>query len=494
MLVKALLGFAIALFLTYPAAVLTTIIEGQSAAAIYSFHLPTSIFSYLIFAIPVFYFLFRRHSGLPCKGLSRINLNILLIIIITVYSFFVFNNLGHADILGDDYDLAYQAYNLQDGIMAARKAYIISFNTHPPLFMTIKHYWFQMLFPNGLETVPAWGYRGMEGIMGIGVILAVYAITKNYLASTILAVNNYMVFLGRVYLREMYLTFFITLSIYFFQKKKYLITAFLVACGLLIKTSAIVILPVYLLILLYRKDFKNIFKILSVILIIYSPVIIYNLLAFTTTGHMDATFSKIFGLPHPFLTGSSPPLENIVLIFNYLKDIYSLPLLLIFVSATVSSLFKRQNLFYILMLISSLIYFIFAGPIREYYLLFLTILFAIILSHSGLPKILLVILILFSFYYSISGLSNSRKIYESAHGWPELVSKVSQVYKVGDCLENGNGINDLAMRAYFQTNDTPKKMLLGPNYPHFYKMCDEVSSPNQKISIYYNQLGRISFR
>ncbi|MEK7565628.1 MAG: hypothetical protein AAB506_01110, partial [Patescibacteria group bacterium] len=199
MLIKLLLTFAVALFLTYPAAILTTIIEGQSSAAIYSYHLPISLFSYLLVSLPLI--------PLLCN-IEMKRLPVSLVLIILIYSGLVFWNLGRADILGDDYDLAYQAYNLHDGIQAARKAYILSFNTHPPLFMTIKHYWFQLLFPAGLESVPSWGYRGMEGIMGIATILAVYALTKNYWVSAVLAVNNYMVFLGRVYLREMQLTFF----------------------------------------------------------------------------------------------------------------------------------------------------------------------------------------------------------------------------------------------------------------------------------------------
>lgn len=473
MLVKLLLVFAVALFLTYPAAVLTTIIEGQSAVAIYSYHLPTSLFSYFVVCLPVLFSI--RHSGL-----SRIRLNLSLLLIISIYAGLVFWNLGRADILGDDYDLAYQAYNLQDGIRAARKAYILSFNTHPPLFMTIKHYWFQALFSHGLETIPSWGYRGMEGIVGLATILAVYVLTKNYWVSALLAANNYMIFLGRVYLREMYLTFFLTLSLYFFQKKKYLITAFLVGCGLLIKTSAIIVLPVYLLVLLYRKEFKNIFKILSVILLIYLPVLLYNFLAFVTTGHMDATFSKIFGLAHPFLTGSSAPLTNLMLIKNYLIDIYSWPVLMVFI---ISAVINFRSI-YFLILFSALLYFIFGGPIREYYFLFMTIPFVIL--SAKLPKIVVIPLISFSLWYSISGNSAARKLYEPSRGWPTIKKAISNIYQPGDCLEKSGGVNDLALRAYFQTDDAVKKALLGPNHPHYYKMCDEVPAPARKINIFYN--------
>ncbi len=498
MLVKLLLGFAIGLFLTYPAAILTTVIEGQSATAIYSYHLPTSLFSYLAIALPVFLFLHLRGHfqllDLHHKD-NKKNLVIMLAILF-LYAVMVFWQLGRANILGDDYDLAYQAYNLQDGIQAARKAYVMSFNTHPPLFMTIKHYWFQIMFPNGLETVPSWGYRGLEGILGMATLLAVYAITRNLWAPAILAVNNYLIFLGRVYLREMYLTFFLTLSLYFFQKKSYFITAFLIGCGLLVKTSAIVVVPVYLLLLLSKKEYRNILKMAITILVIYLPVISYNILAFYTTGHMDATFSKIFGLPHPFLTDSSTPLLNIASAISYLKDIYSLPVLIIFVVAAIIN-FRS---IYFLLLISSFLYFIFGGPLREYYLLFMTIPFVIFTGnffsrHSVRTQNLLPsIFILFSFWYSVSGLSNIRKLYEPVRGWPKLMEEVKAVYQPGDCLEKGGGVNDLAIRAYFQTDDAPKKILLGNNYPHYYKMCDEQISPARKINIFYNQSGLVNYK
>jgi hypothetical protein len=478
MLIKLLLGFAVALFLTYPASVLTAIIEGQSWAAINSFHFPTSFFSYFLIAFPVFVIITKFTSIFRNIEVNKIPFG--LIMIILVYSVLVFWNLGGADILGDDYDLAYQAYNLQDGIQAARKAFVISYNTHPPLFMSIKHYWFQIVHPWGLDTMPSWAYRGMEGIMGIAVILTIYTITKNYFATALLAVNNYMIMMGRVYLREMYLTFFITLSIYFFQKRNYLITAFLISCGLLIKTSVIVVLPVFLLILIYRKDIKNIIFIIFIIFIIYFPVLLYNFLAFITTGHLDATFSKIFGLAHPFLTGSASPIENIKNIYLYLKDIYSLPVLIIFV---ISSLLFIRNI-YILILISSLLFFVFGGPLREYYLLFLTIPFVILTAK--LPKIILFPLIIFSLGYPLSGNSNIRKIYEPSYGWPKLAQKVKTIYKPGDCLEKSGGVNDLAMRAYFQTDSVL-------NYPHYYRMCDEIASPAKKFKIIYNPRGVVEF-
>lgn len=509
MLVKILLAFAVVLFLTYPAAVLTTIIEGQSPQAIYSVHLPVSVFSLgiMVFIISIWFIKFKNKNKYFDLYIPRFKKEHLILgLIIGIYCFFVFSNLGRADIIGDDYDLAYQAYNLHDGILAARKAYILSFNTHPPLFMTIKHYWFQFVSPFGLETVPAWGYRGMEGILGIATILAAYLIVRDFVnkkaalaTAVILAVNNYMVFLGRVYLREMYLTFFVTLSIYFFLRKNYLITAFLIGCGLLVKTSAIVVLPVFLGILIWQKVWKGVFGSLGIIGVMYLPVLIYNLGAYITTGKMDATFSRVFGLPHPFLTGSSSFGANISQIINIFSDIYSWPVFLVFVVATGLSLIPGRNRLLLTLTGSSLIFFIFGGPLREYYLLFLTIPFAIItadtfyrLRKAGL--FMLAVFIIYSFWYLLSGRSGIRDIYEPVYGWPKIAAEVKANYKEGDCLEKSGGVNDLTMRAYFQTDDTVKETMLGPNYPHFYKMCDEIPNPLTKFRIYYNENGFVQFK
>lgn len=481
---RILLIFAVGLFLTYPAAVLTTIIEGQSAAAIYSFHLFHSLFSYLLVSLPL---IFMLRNKLPKLKIPKVQKShVLLLGIVLLYSILVFKDIGRADILNDDYDLAYQAYNLQDGILAARKAFVISFNTHPPLFMTIKHYWFQLLFPNGLETVPSWGYRGMEGVMGIATILAAYLLTKNLWAPAILSVNNYMVFLGRVYLREMYLVFFLTLALYFFRRKRFLIFAFLFGCAMLIKTSAIILFPLFLTAGL--RPF-----LLS--LLIYSPVLAYNLGSYLTTGHMDATFSKIFGLPHPFLTQSESPFVNLVAIKDYLVDIYSFPVLLFFSASVTICFLQRRHKLLLLVLASSVLYFVFSGPIREYYLLFLTVPFAILAADVfSRHRILLLAFLIYSFWYSVSGDSNSRRIYESVRGWPELIRQISARYQSGDCLEATGGVNDLAMRAYFQTDDGVKKALLGPTYPHHYKMCDEVTSPSKKIQIFYNSASMADYQ
>ncbi len=58
-----LTSFAFSLFLTYPAGVLTTILEGQSATAIYSIHLPHSLFSLGLIFLITFLILIRKSKN-----------------------------------------------------------------------------------------------------------------------------------------------------------------------------------------------------------------------------------------------------------------------------------------------------------------------------------------------------------------------------------------------------------------------------------------------
>lgn len=503
-----LTSFAFSLFLTYPAAVLMTILEGQSAQAIYSVHLPHSFISLFLVSLPFLIILFRKQ--LPTLSFPKINkYSLMVVVCIILYTFFVIYDLDRADILGDDYDLGYQAYNLHDGILAARKAFIISFNTHPPLMMTIKHFGMQLFSPWGLDTLSDWMYRGVEGMMGIGIILATYLLVRDFfsqkaalISALLLTVNNYMIFFGRYFEREIYLTLFLVISLYFFLNKRFGLAAFFLGCGFLVKASAVTLLPVYLLIL--WADKQKIFRILIILFLIYLPVTIYNLGAYITTGYMDSNFSQVFGLIHPFATSipQNSIFVNLPSIFFLLADLYSWPVFVFLIFGTILVFYKKlysnpliKALF--LWLVSSLVFFLFT-PIRGYYLLFLTIPL-VIMTGTAIVKIKWATLpvtglLLFSAIYSFSGSSKVAQAFQPDSGWKKLKLELTRIYKPGDCLIKGHHVNDLAMRAYFQTDDEVKKALLGPNYLHYYKMCDEAANPVERIEIFYNLQGKVDYK
>ncbi|MCL4390424.1 MAG: glycosyltransferase family 39 protein [Patescibacteria group bacterium] len=496
-----LTSFAFSCFLTYPAAVLTTMIEGQSAAAIYSVHLPHSLLSLAIISLPFWFLLWKKRlPRLHLPSLRKVHL--LLALFLILYSLFVFVNLNRADVLGDDYDLGYQAYNLQDGILDARRAYVISFNTHPPLMMTIKHYGMQLFYPWGLDGLSDWMFRGVEGMMGLGVILTSYLLVRDFfsertalLTAALLAVNNYLIFMGRIFLREIYLTFFLVIALYFFLHKRVFLAAFFLGCALLVKASAVILLPVFILWLLKEKRVKELAVVFSTLIAVYAPVVVYNVGAYLVTGHMDATFSWLFHLPNPFLTGQSanPLLTNPSAIISILTDLYGWPVFAFFLLCLVIFLFQRRHQYLLVWLVSSLIFFC-LGPLREYYLLPLTIPLVIILADvfKKLP-ILIVSILIFSAVYSFSSDSAIVRAYSADRGWKNLSANLSKVYLPGDCLIAGQGVSDLPLRRYLKTDDGVKTYLLGPNYPHYYKMCTEVKDPEREIVITYNNIGKVTY-
>lgn len=546
-----LTSFAFSLFLTYPAAVLTTIIEGQSAAAIYSVHLPTSLFSLILVSFVTFLFLIKKNPRWHNLTLPKFTtIHFLLILVILIYSLFVFWNLGRADAVGDDYDLGYQAYNLHDGIQAARKGYLLSFSTHPPLMMTIKHFGMQLFSPWGVETLSDWMFRGVEGIIGLATILAVYLLVSRHfsprvaiISSFLFATNNYLIFFGRYFEREIYYLPFLVLAVFFsleYRKNRFLrdliLSGFFVGCGLLVKTSALIILPVIIYSIFNRSKFvKPVITALLVIFLVYLPVIIFNILMYFNTGYLDGTFSRIFQTYHPLLTKvpANSPIVNPGTIFLLLADLYSWPVFFLFLFSTGHSLlFSRASRLVIcfsLWLGSSLFFFMFS-PMRAYYLIVFTIplvffaanLVDILIKKNKLFTLIFIALTIFSSRYAFtSNLVSHRLGFEYADmgnggdlellkrnfwqtdysfvsaafspemGWKKLAPKLESIYRDTDCLELADESLDLPVRRYLGTHDLVKRALLGKNYPHKFLMCDESVASNRIITIGYNNFGKI---
>lgn len=552
-----LTSFSFSLFLTYPAAVLTTIIEGQSAAAIYSVHLPHSLFSLGLMFLLTFFVLIKKNRNWWKISLPKITVaHVILALIIFLYSFFVFWNLGRADVVGDDYDLGYQAYNLQDGIQAARRAYIISFTTHPPLFMTIKHCGMQLFSPFGLETLSDWMFRGVEGMMGIGTILATYLLVSKFLsrktalvAALFLAVNNYLIFFGRYFEREIYYLPFIIMAFYFclnyLRLSKYrdiFLTGFFLGCGLLIKTSALLAIPPVLLIIFFqRKSLKQIMVIPTVILLVYTPILLFNLLMYINTGYLDGTFSRIFHTYHPLLSEvpKNSFLVNPITTFFLLTDLYSYPIMFFYlISLFAFILWKYPGQLFKLLFLSlifGMLFFMFS-PMRAYYLIFFTIPLVIfaaefstrLLTINRVWFLLLFILLVFSAVYSYrsnlvshklsfkytdigsggnyellkenfwnSNFSLAVAVFAPERDWKTIGERINKIFQPGDCLKLQDESLDLGVRRYLQTHDLVKKALLGSGYKGKYSLCEDVGesvSPTKKIVIYYNQQGEIDLK
>lgn len=508
----------LSLLLTYPAAVLTVIVEGQSPRAIFGRHLSNSIASLFIFSILLSAWIARKKTLRP----RFTKFPKLLLIPLAIYALLSFVSLNRADVFGDEYDLGYQAYNLVDGILAGRKAFTLSFSGHPPLVMDIKHFSMNILQPIGLDKLSDWQFRVSEALLGLLTIISVYALLKElysekaaFFGAILLSVNNYLVWMGRIFHREMYLTFFMAVSLYFISKgiktgKRvyHLLAGISIGASLLSKESAAVLLLALGIWALWVKPRIGVLQTIITALLVFVPVIVYNVAAYQTTGYADVFFSNIFGFQRPGATPvESEPLRNFFSLLSLLWDIYSPLISLAFLVSLAFFLVKKNTMeekLFLLWIAISLAFFSFTA-IRSYYFLFMTIPLIVFLTKflerlpsrpgAALTAILLIYSTLYSYNTNINrGYSRAEDIGSidgpmilyhpvsthfslAARSWVEevgyknLQATLDGKIAIGDCLIVSDTMNSLAVRRYIGHADKIKEHYLGPDYPARYPKC-----------------------
>ncbi|MCL4397643.1 glycosyltransferase family 39 protein [Patescibacteria group bacterium] len=495
-------SIGLSLLLTYPAGFLNVLREGQSAAAIFGPHLSGDLMMlvglHLLAWLLVFFVKKKETLKLNLK------INWLVVIPILVSVFFSFYQLNRADLNSDEYDLGYQAYNLVDGIFAGRKAYVLSFSAHPPLTMYIQHFTMQILEPHGLDLLSDWMYRAAPAMLGVITVGVTYYLILEiaedqklaFLGALLLAVNNYHVFLSRIFQREMFLGFYLVLFLYFYtrhlktKKNEYLILSSIFLGGaMLVKAVAVIFVPVALLFTKFRARFLTIF------LLMFLPVIVYNLGAYLSTGYMDIFFSRIFHTPtNP---GASmvqfSPLQNVYNFLSILTDQYGL---ILFLAFAVSLVLKPNK--FILTLIFVTTAFFLSNGIRVYYLYFLTVPLIVTLVFSFKRFwLLLAVLICYSAIYTGSTffntsfkvserftetypppLANLRRNFSLTtrgfledRGWKSLQANLTAAYTNRSCLNVDLNNHPLQLRRYLGLNDKIKEFYLGTAYKSKYSLC-----------------------
>lgn len=524
--VKIIVASLISLLLTYPAALLTVIIEGQGAEAIYSRHLETSLITLLILSIGLsFIFSTIKRKVEPLSWRFK-KPSLIILLPFLIYALFVFWDLNRADVYGDEYDLAYQAYDLVDGITAGRKAFTVSFNMHPPLSTDIKHFSLNLLQPSGFDNLEDWQFRFSEGIIGSLLLLVLYTLADEIFGKKVAALalwlastNNYLIWLGRIYHREIYLTFFMSVSVFFFlrlikngERRNSVISGIALGAALLVKETAIILIITYLIIMLMKKRCENYERLLfKIALLLFSPILAYNLAAYLTTGYADVFFSAILNINRPLSTPASHnPLANTISMASYLSDIYSPAIAALMLIMFIFFCIREKSLksrFLILWLFVSIAFFSFSA-IRAYYFSFITVPLLIILSKETIRIkaklkltaniVILLILITSATYsfntnlsrsYSLSNLTGvidgslivkrpinamhslSLRPWMEDFGYKRLQIYLDQMMKQGDCLTVDPEFNNLAARRYTGHLDGIKEYYLGKDYLKRYREC-----------------------
>jgi hypothetical protein len=410
--VRLLASSTFSLILFYPAGLLNILLL-ERKTNIFRPHLPGDIlFLFLITLAFSAYTIIkkRRASDFPWRlqdikkilGVFKSRTAIPLILLIALSLFLNLYNLDQADIFGDEYSISFKSYDLVDGNVPGRDAYAISFKDHGPGIMYINHFFMHALNPTGYYNLDDWMIRFGPALVGVLCTIFVFYLARLFfdgraalLSAILFATCNYTVWMGRILHREIFLTFFMLSGLYFFlrfwqgNKRGYMFaTGITLGGALLVKFTGAILLLTFLIFALLkdRSRIVGILKILLIAALIFSPVILFNIAAYVTTGYTDVAFASLFGTKSYMGTAFSyaPPslgVERLADISLLLIDLYSLPLFLFFTVLSLASLKYIRNseplqLLWVFML-STLAFFWVIG-VRAYYLPFITIPFAIL--------------------------------------------------------------------------------------------------------------------
>lgn len=251
--------------------------------------------------------------------LQDTRIRIALVAILAVAALLRFWNLTGPDIIGDDATYSFRSIGYFDWIASLDTQTTpvvwfekpvwwqkLSFHDAPPLAFVVQWFFFRIfgdtVFAARLPFVLA-GLFAVFGMFLLGRKLAGPRV--GLLAAGALAVMNFHVWISRLGFLDGFVVVWVIYSLYFFLKARenarhYLSWWVTVALGLLSKYTFLFMGPLYLLLLLIfaRSAWRNKWFWIGacVFLVLFSPVIIYNAMAYVTRGHFDAAFSTLFGM------------------------------------------------------------------------------------------------------------------------------------------------------------------------------------------------------
>ena len=181
----------------------------------------------------------------------------------------------------------------------------LSFHDHPPLvFLT--QYVFMQVFGEHV-----WAFRLPSALLGIASVYVLYLVGRRLYgkraglaAAAVLGFTLNSVYISRVGMQEAYVIFFALLALYAFlraleRRRWFLWVGVALGLGLLAKYTAAFIVPALLLYaLLFRRDvfrMRQFWIGAGFALLLFLPVIFYNVQMYRAVGHFDFQLSFIFG-------------------------------------------------------------------------------------------------------------------------------------------------------------------------------------------------------
>ncbi len=541
-------GFS--LFLTYPAGFLNVLlIEGQTD--IYRIHIigDLSILLIITMILMIIGYLMRKKKNIVPE--FRLKLTefaskywwIAMAVILLGGTYLRAAHLGDANMNQDEFEIGYRLYDMVDGIQAGRRAYFLSAIDHAPLGFYIVHFVYNLLNPFGFYELSMEMIRIPTVIMGVLTMLGGALLAQKFFKNKwitlifflLLAVDSYSIFASRLTISQdlSYMSFFMILTmlgLYNYLEnstlKNALITGFFLGCAFLIKFSSLLLVPaIVLAMIFYKKKNSHIATTMGASIVVFLPVIVFNIGSYVVERYLDVPFSRIarlFGIETNAYQDSSSdiygsvisnPLFNLYEMFFLWVDQFNLFMVIsiiiaIFISAFL--FFKNkaiQKPLVILWLWAfwGIVFFSING-FRAYYMSFLAVPFLLVTglvfyefwkaggkSLKYMVSVLLIGLISYSTLYSYNTNLNVQaydsvdemgrtsygiiepepfsRIYSLSSlgflfddGWEELQAYAEKNINKSDMMILDPGLTDLLVRWYLEVGDEVKRHYLGESY------------------------------
>ena len=282
----------------------------------------------------------------------------------------IFFRLTRPDIMSDDAHYSFRSIFYLD-FLASQKQTVplqwfgeipawskLSFHDAPPMVFFIQHAFFKTFGVNAFAAKLPFALAGMISLVLVFLFAKdLYSPAAGLFAALFLTVNNYFIWISRVGYLEGITLCFIFASLYFLIKSKpnvnyIFLSAVFLGFAFLSKYTSFYLIPFFLVYIFWqRRDLitgGHKYKLLAsaaVVLVMFAPVIIYNVMMFKTRGHFDMQFAALFGqsaadwpIIERQINGNF--LSNPISIFKTLSDSFSLPAFAAFIAATIFLLYE----------------------------------------------------------------------------------------------------------------------------------------------------------
>jgi len=282
----------------------------------------------------------------------------------------IFFRLTRPDMMSDDAHYSFRSIFYLD-FLASQKQTVplqwfgeipawskLSFHDAPPMVFFIQHAFFKTFGVNAFAAKLPFALAGMISLVLVFLFAKdLYSPAAGLFAALFLTVNNYFIWISRVGYLEGITLCFIFASLYFLIKSKpnvnyIFLSAVFLGFAFLSKYTSFYLIPFFLVYIFWqRRDLitgGHKYKLLAsaaVVLVMFAPVIIYNVMMFKTRGHFDMQFAALFGqsaadwpIIERQINGNF--LSNPISIFKTLSDSFSLPAFAAFIAATIFLLYE----------------------------------------------------------------------------------------------------------------------------------------------------------